>query len=417
MVLLSGLYAVPVLSRVDLLVPECQSLVYQWLASHLEQMDIIDACRTDDRTAISRLKKQHLELSGFALISCRLGSKQDRRIVDWLCEPSRASLITSLAAREIDAFSQYGMGLAWLAENGRRAEVLNLVERSPVFAANDPSEWSLPKFLDTSYVLTILGLKPEIEAAKCSEYIINASNNICFLSEKKLYFLTHILFFQFGFGEAHWNRPTISVKPCLYEKLIISCLARNNLDGAMEVVLAQLISGSELTKLGRTIIVAKIAKLINFGSLDVFFWGEPQRDYKKQFHPMIVAGILLAVLEVRSQYWDADFSSIDARGLESCAALGGVARALGQHELEKAQAGLALVDGEATCRLIGPETRESIASDFDGLADLLASGDGDGAGFYVPEVLSGIPVDPKGRTVSQDWLNDRPWRSKLVIEV
>lgn len=383
---------------------ECQSLIDQWLASNLEKIDLFKACISEEGDERRFIKKSYLELSGYALVATQFGLPIDRRIEEFLKQPDRVALLFSLAAREPLFFSQYGMALAYLAQDERfRSCVKGFISRASILEAADPSELAPQKMLDIAYVLTLLNLKPAIAIRPYAMSIINRWGGIFYMREEHIYFLTHVLFFLNGFGAPGWREPIYKADAALLDKAILACLGRNNLDGAMEVTLARLLSDQPMGPLDESVFLSALAKLLAHQRLDPYLWSAGEANFQQSFHPMIVLAILIKVIIGKNIKLSLLFSSIDLDGLRACAIFGGFSESVGRHDFDKVETAFGLLDGAALRRILPEETLASIRSDFDAVRTFLCAGDGGGFGYFLPERHSGIPVNEDYRRQVGRW--------------
>ncbi|MFP4518517.1 MAG: DUF6895 family protein [Oceanicaulis sp.] len=389
-----------------------QSLGDEWLALQLDRIDLIEACRLDDPERCHAIKKSYLELSGYALVAKKLGVGVHPAIEDFLSRDERADLLMALAARDAAFFSKYAIALACLAQNPRHAaRVKAFLRAAPVLAACDPYDFAPQKMLDIAFAFRCAGLESPFRDTPACSRLIEGWGSVFHLGERHVYFLTHIAFFANGFGFEDWTHAPFRPGEALTEKALISCIAVNNLDGALEVVLTRLISGLPLGRLAEQIVLSAMAKLITYRRLDSYLWGVPGEAFEDVFHTVIVFNILAAVMRRRGVAVEPDFSSIDAAGLKACAVLGGLCQAAGDHDFARLEAGAALLDRAGLRRMLSRETRASLRADFLQLQTFLALGDGGGFGYFLPERLSGAPVDPATRLRLEAWFDSAPFHT------
>lgn len=381
-----------------------QSLINQWLVSHFDEIDLLKACRTSDRDTVRFVKKSYLELSGYALVTSKFGLAVAPEIDAFLKVSDRVELLFALAAREPSFFSQYGMALGYLAQDADYRDVVrDFVAHLPVFRAADPSESAPQKMLDTLYVLHVIGLDAPVRLHDYARALLNAWGDVFHLGEQHVYFLTHMIFFLNGFGAYDWPLPVVQANPALLDKAALACLGRNNLDGALETVIARLVCGQPLQRTDESILLTAFAKLQTYDHLDPYVWSEGQASLRTCFHPMIVTAILCSVLRGRQVDLALNYADLDHEGLRAVAVLAGLTEALGQHDFNKIDAAVQLLDSDALKALLSEETRSSIHRDFQALKRLLQLGDGQGFGFFLPEQKSGIAINHDQRQHVARW--------------
>lgn len=381
-----------------------QSLINQWLVSHFDEIDLLKACRTSDRDTVRFVKKSYLELSGYALVTSKFGLPVAPEIDGFLKASDRVELLFALAAREPSFFSQYGMALGYLAQDADYRDVVrDFVAHLPVFRAADPSESAPQKMLDRLYVLHVIGLEAPVRLHDYAGALLNAWGDVFHLGEQHIYFLTHLIFFLNGFGADDWPWPIVQADPALLDKAALACLGRNNLDGALETVIARLVGGQSLQQADESILLTAFAKLQTYGQLDPYVWSEGQASLRTRFHPMIVTAILCSVLRGKQVELALNYAELDHQGLRAGAVLAGLTEALGQHDFSKIEAAERFLDCDALKAFISEETRASIHRDFQALQQLLQLGDGQGFGFFLPEQQSGIEINHDQRQYVARW--------------